>query len=89
MTMDDTTIKRLEICEGETLAVMCDRPMSAEQAERLTAYVRERIPAGCKVLVLDKGMTVAVVAAQRAGLAYGFAPPAGMNDEIDLTMQTR
>lgn len=89
MTMDDTTIKRLEIREGETLAVMCDRPMSAEQSERLTTYVRERIPAGCKVLVLDKGMTVAVVAAQPAGFAPGFATPAGMNDEIDWTTQTR
>lgn len=54
---------------GDTLVVTCARPLALEQIETLKARLLADLPAGCKVAVLQRGLTVAAVAhAQHDGI---------------------
>jgi hypothetical protein len=52
---------KLELKEGDTLAVMYPNRLAKDQVEHLMAYLRPALPEGVKVMVLDGGMTLAKI----------------------------
>lgn len=61
----DAKVASLTVRAGDTVIVMCDRALQAEQINRLGTYIESKLPQGVKALVLDGGMTVATLCADK------------------------
>ncbi|MDI6026734.1 hypothetical protein QBK99_11080 [Corticibacterium sp. UT-5YL-CI-8] len=60
---DDLKVQKLELKQGDILAVTYNGILSMEQQERLRAYVESCLPTGFSVpvLILDDGLSLAVI----------------------------
>ena len=52
---------KLNVSQGDTVVITIDRPLTTEQAARAEAYATARLPAGVRVLVLERSSRVEVV----------------------------
>lgn len=78
-------IERVQIITvkpGDTIAVMSDAYMSAQERLLLIALFQAKLPEGVKVMVLDRGMKLAHIEAEQAQV--GHAPPRPTPQPSDL-----
>ena len=56
-----TTVARLRVRPGDTLALQLDRPLRAEQRAHLAQYLAGALPPGVRTLVVDMPAKLAVL----------------------------
>ena len=54
-------IAKLELRQGDALVVKCDEMLNQEQAKRIRATFEHYVPAGTKVIVLDRTLSLEVL----------------------------
>lgn len=54
-------IAKLEVKAGDMLVVKCDGYLSLEMSKKLKQQFKDRLPEGVQVLILDKGLDLAVL----------------------------
>lgn len=52
---------KLNLTAGDTLAVMVPQVIHEEQRKNMMAAIKSALPEGVKVLIFDRGMTIAAI----------------------------
>lgn len=57
-------IERLTVSPGECVVISCEQALTQDMARAIKDYARAGLPDGVSVLVLDRGLSLKVVAKQ-------------------------